>query len=305
MAAVLSVLLSATLGCGKESQRGFETQGADEIAFICDSRYSLCLVGADGRGERLITSEIQVNSFAWSPAGDRIVFATVGWWRFKDAQYIGGDDLYVMNVDGSREPLTSGASHDRDPAWSPHGTLIAFTSDRDLERTSETAGASGSIYVLNLEDRTLRRLTHGRHDRESAWSPDGTEIAFIRDTDVWIASADATNSRRLPISRPQFPTSLAWSPDGRQIAVGDFEGGIHVVNADGSENTRIEFDPPIVYDADEPTWSPDGRHIAFAGASDCPAIFVAEVDGGSTRRVSACEPEYDVADAPAWRPDGK
>lgn len=40
--------------------------------------------------------------------------------------------IYTMNVDGSDQtPLTTGVAHDREPAWSPNGTRIAFSSERD------------------------------------------------------------------------------------------------------------------------------------------------------------------------------
>ena len=312
----LLALVSTAAGCedGRPEASSLERRGAHEIAFICKSRYALCLVDAEGLDERLVTDEVQVESFAWSPTGERMVLATMGLREFERGRWVAGDDLYVLDSDGSLEQLTSGGEHDTDPAWSPDGATIAFSSDRDLERTSETAGAVGSIYALSLDDRAIRRLTFGPDDRKSAWSPDGTEIAFIRGTDIWIVSADGTNARPLPTRRPTFPTSLAWSPDGRHVAVGDFEGGVvHILSADGSTSRRVEFSDHYVSangiefdervdDVDSPDWAPDGEQIAFAGATDCRAIFIADVDGRSARRVSACGPEYEVADSPRWRP---
>jgi TolB protein len=303
---VLTIALWVMVGCRESSSRisDFRRETADELAFICTNDHALCLTGSERDRERLLTNEVPVESFAWSPSGDRLVAATVGVWDFEDAAYIGGDDLYIVSGGGVVEQLTSGEAHDTDPAWSPDGTLIAFSSDRDLELTSATAGQAGSIYTLDLKARTVRRLTQGPDDDEAAWSPDGTRLAFIRESDVWIASADGSNALRLPISVPIFPSSLSWSPDGRHIAIGDFDGGIYITNAVGSENSRVGL-PSSVRDIDEPAWSLDGRHIAFAGVQECRAIFVAGVGGRRTRRVSACEQGFDTAGSPAWRPSNK
>ena len=57
-----------------------------------------------------------------------------------------------------------------DPAWSPDGTKIAFTTDRD---------GNFEIYVMNADGTGQTRLTNNAAaDDEPAWSPDGSKIAF-------------------------------------------------------------------------------------------------------------------------------
>jgi dipeptidyl aminopeptidase/acylaminoacyl peptidase len=75
-----------------------------------------------------------------------------------------------VNVDGTGLlRLTNHAGRDKDPAWSPDGKRIAFTSDR--------AGSS-DIYVMNADGSNLLRRTQTGSSEAPAWSPDGTKIAF-------------------------------------------------------------------------------------------------------------------------------
>jgi len=95
---------------------------------------------------------------------------------------------------------------------------------------------------------------------------------------------NADGSRQTNLTNNQSPNPLgdvfpAWSPDGRRIAFqsdrdGEFE--IYVINADGSNLTRLTGNPAKdVF----PAWSPDGSHIAFVSDRDGNAeIYVMNAD---------------------------
>ncbi len=68
---------------------------------------------------------------------------------------------------------------------------------------------------------------------------------------------------------------------------------IYVMNADGSNQTRLTNDPAQDY---EPAWSPDRRRIAFVSDD---GLYVMKADGSTRTRLSAT-----VAYKPAWSPDG-
>ncbi|HEY8469908.1 MAG TPA: amidohydrolase family protein [Longimicrobiales bacterium] len=96
----------------------------------------------------------------------------------------------------------------RDAVPSPDGRRIAFTA---LDR----------LYVMDLPDGTPRRLT----DQEvgeyyPAWSPDGSQIAYVtwNDTVGHIMRVSASGGRPVRLTRvPAYYQQTAWSPDGRRI----------------------------------------------------------------------------------------
>lgn len=227
----------------------------------------------------------------FSPDGSRILFTGFGLTK----SYVG-----LMNADGSNPVnLTNQEkSDDAFPAWSPDGTQIAFTSNRD---------GNNEIYVMDSTGGQLKRLTNDpRDDFAPAWSPDGKKIAFLSDRDndtgiysIYLMNSDGSSVTRLTYDKGNDYTPR-WSPDGSKILFRSIQKGqsdIYTVNADGSEMTDLSNNPAEDW---SPAWSPDGSQIAFQSNRDGNwEIYVMNADGSDQVNVTN-DPSDDQS--PYWKP---
>jgi Tol biopolymer transport system component len=210
----------------------------------------------------------------------------------------GNREIYVMNAAGTGQfNLTSHASDDYWPAWSPDGTRIAFYSQRD---------GNHEIYSMNADGSSQTNLSRNLgHDMYPAWSPDGTKVAFQSNRDgnweIYVMNGDGSGqvNRSRNLGDDMYP---AWSPDGTKVAFTSNRDGneeIYVMNVDGSGGTRLTNNP-----ADDffPAWSPDGAKITFSAYREGNGeIYIMNADG--TGRTVLTNNETDDF-FPAWSPDG-
>ena len=114
--------------------------------------------------------------------------------------------VYVVEPNGDGERLL--VEDAAEPAWSPDGESIAFTSSRDRfgETCFHDCSVNGEIYVARADGTGLRRLTTSRAQETSpAWSPDGKRIAFVSDRsdrngheyEIYSMAVDGSDVRRL------------------------------------------------------------------------------------------------------------
>ena len=180
------------------------------------------VMGADGRGAHVVAAGLQP---AWTPDGRRLAYARDG-------------DIYTVDADGGPEQLlVGGPTLDSDPAWSRDGTRIAFArraaTGAPTDVWTAAADGSGAVQLTRIGD--AHDSCNAVEGFSPAWSPDGTEIAYVRGIGVNSTCFDHFF----------LMTIHAIHPDG---------GSDRLVTTGGAGGQG---------GASDPAWSPDGARLTF------------------------------------------
>ena len=207
-------------------------------------------------------------------------------------------DRIVVGLDGSTVGTVEGLPEDAF-GLSSDGTTIAFvTGVQSADQIPEN-----HIATIGIDGQGMQILGPGE---QPALSPDGRQIAFVSNHDIYVMAADGSGVRRLTTGPygDEFPQ---WSPDGTTIVYDNLgtsspgESGysetsvIMTVPATGGAPTKISTG---IQDS-EPSFSPDGSQIVFRSHAD---IWVMNADGTGAHRIA--RNSEGTADAPRWSPDG-
>jgi Tol biopolymer transport system component len=187
--------------------------------------------------------------------------------------------------------------------------IVAFLRT-DPQSTAQEGGLPETdLYVVDPQGTGIARLIARLDQHPPTWSPDGSQLAYVKDRALFSIDPDSGDSSQLiGCERPACHGigSPAWSHEGTQIAFGQQAAntyGLWVVNADGTGPELLLDDIWFTV----PAWSPDGRLIAVGGYVGDPqneAIFVIDSESGDIVRTIPV-PGLDLGGTVGWSPDGE
>src|ERR687885_2671142 len=143
--------------------------------------------------------------------------------------FVKDGDLWVLEGGTPRQLATGGTWSQ--PTWSPDGASLAYVyrgtnfSDifvTDARGEGQTRLTTSQSSILDDNDWNFR----------PAWSPDGTQIAFVSDRKtayptLWLMDAeDGSRLRSVPTPgvNGESLDAISWAPDGERVAVTLFGG---------------------------------------------------------------------------------
>ena len=213
----------------------------------------------------------------------------------------GNRDIYRMGIDGQDlTRLTTNTGDDRDPTVA-RGKVV-FTSHRD---------GNAELYRVNLKGGGETRLTTTTDNETSpALSPDGTQLAFVRNNasvlgKLWRASADATGAVQ-PTAGFGFSgdveTGPSWLGNGKLAFVSTTSGSADVYSLAVPGTTPVKMGSQLndIGDVD-PSWNQDGR-LAFASSRSGGTDLYALSSGGTLSQLTT---RAGSDSHPSWLADGR
>lgn len=173
------------------------------------------------------------------------------------------------------------------PSWAPDGQRLVYEcyldgpiqeGSRSIFDLGEAEGVFQSFYtpeaadicISDLDGYNQVRLTRNRGgDWHPVWSPDGSQIAYLRQDGVYLITPEGQNRRQL-VSLDTSGVELGWSP-GEDIIL---------------------------------AWSPEGERLLFSGCLDNSDhdIYIVDVSAGVTTNLTSDSRMHEIS--PMWTLNG-
>ena len=283
-----------------------------------------------GTAKQLTTGDRSSSAPRWSPDGKHLAFTT------------GGQIWVMESDGDHKEQVTKISSGAAGPVWSPDGKWIAFTSDvypdcdndecnKKRDEQAETSKVKAHIatrllykhwdewrdvkrthvFIVASKGGTARDLTPGDFDSppyaassgvDYAFSPDSTEIAYLRNpdkveaistnSDIFVMPVTGGAAKNITVRNRGYDAGPVYTRDGKFIlyrsqATAGFEADRWRLMAyNRATGASVELTQRFDQQVDELVVAPDGNSIYFtAGERGRSPIFRIPFSGGVPQKI--------------------
>jgi dipeptidyl aminopeptidase/acylaminoacyl peptidase len=297
---------------------GFLSDRPGQIKDTPEGKKQLYVISADGgEAQQLTKTENDIGAFEWSPDSRRIAFAvpdpepkTLKDRKEKYGEYSVVHADYQMahlwmielpdataNAASEAKRLTEGNAFSVGSfAWSPDGTRIAFSAQKDSDLIS---GYSNDIYVVKVADKSVKKIvdTPGP-DTDPKWSPDGKKIAYqtaagskyfyYTNGRIAVVPAEGGTPEIVTAAFDEDPKLIDWGPDGIYFEAAQ-KTYAHLFRVNPQTRVVEKLDAPDHAVASGFSFTRDFKHAAFRAAmeNEYGEIYGASVAPWQSKKLTA------------------
>lgn len=219
----------------------------------------------DGRQgvEKTVSVNGNVSEFVLSPNGKEIAFVTHG-------------EIFVASVEGGpTKRITNTPQQERMVQWSPDSRTLVYAAERDDSwdiYTSTIARSDEPYFYASTVLKEEPLINSKAEEYQPKYSPDGKEIAYIKDRNILeVYNIASKKSRTILPSGHNYSYAdgdwdFQWSPDSKWIICDDSRGyfgstNTALIKADGSK--EIMYPVNSGFGEGNPKWELDGKLMTW------------------------------------------